>query len=164
MSSYFSSQDMSDRQSLGNVEVWTRQYSVTHLETSAAHESIPNRTLSSAETRIYLRRKSLETEPRRQRIRFVEQEQKSEISHSTSHWKQGQSAVKNKIERNSGTVRTTVHHCSVKVYQYLQQKLGLTDSSIKELGSATTDILIWCVMEFIFSPFHATSLDAMKVV
>ena len=36
-----------------------------------------------------------------------------------------------------------MHHCSGKVYQYLQKKLNVTDSSIEELGSAKTNILIW---------------------
>ena len=36
-----------------------------------------------------------------------------------------------------------MHHCLRKVYQYLQKKLDVTDSSIEESGSAKTNILMW---------------------
>ena len=36
-----------------------------------------------------------------------------------------------------------MHHCVGKVYQYLQKKLDLTCSSIEELGSAKTNVLLW---------------------
>ena len=36
-----------------------------------------------------------------------------------------------------------MHHCLVKVYQSMQKKLELTDSSIKELGEMKTNMLIW---------------------
>ena len=36
-----------------------------------------------------------------------------------------------------------MHHCLGKGYQYLQKELDVTDSSIEELGSAKTNILMW---------------------
>ena len=36
-----------------------------------------------------------------------------------------------------------MHHCFGKVYHFLQKKLDVTDSSIEELGSAKTNILLW---------------------
>ena len=36
-----------------------------------------------------------------------------------------------------------LHHCLGKDYQYLQKKQDVTDSSIEELGSAKTNILMW---------------------
>ena len=53
------------------------------------------------------------------------------------------SGGKNKYERVAGTARTSMHHCLEKVYQYLQKKLGVTDLSMEELGSAKTNILMW---------------------
>ena len=53
------------------------------------------------------------------------------------------SGGKNKDERVAGIARTSMHHWLGTVYQYLQKKLDVTDSSIEELGSAKTNILMW---------------------
>ena len=71
------------------------------------------------------------------------QEQKSAISSSTSTGKQGPSVNKEKIGKTSGTERVPMHHYMGKVCKYIQKKLEVRESSIKELCEVKTNILVW---------------------
>ena len=105
-----------------------------HLETDGKHESVPNGTTSSVET---------ESSQESKGEGSWKQEQKSTSSSSTSTGKQGPSVNKEKIEKKSGTERGPMHHYMGKVCKYIQKKLEVRESSIKELGEVKTNILVW---------------------
>ena len=101
-------------------------------------KSIRNRTLSKVETAVHSRRKSLDTGQRKQRRRSLETKKlDNESAHRQAIGNKGRAAAKTNMKEFAGTARTSMHHCLEKVYQYLQRKLDVTDSSIEELGSAT---------------------------
>ena len=139
---YFS-RDLSDSESPGTVEVgpdivrtgiWKQKPHTSPYPTEQSQEWRPE---STQEERVWKQDRESKGEG------SWKQEQRGQSSHSTCHWKQGQNVGRNKIETDSGSVRTPMHHYLGNIHQYVQKKLELTDSSIKELGSTKTNIMIW---------------------
>ena len=142
MSSNFSSRDMSDSESQGNVEVepgivrtriWKQMANTSPYPTEHSQEWKPERT--QEESHWKQERKS-EGES------SWKQKQLSESARPTCYWEQKQSASTYKSGKEFGTVQSPIQHYVGQVFVNLQKKLGITEGS-EELGPMNTNILIW---------------------
>ena len=137
MSSYFSSRDMSDSDSSGNVEVepdsvrtriWKHMPNTSPYPTEHSQEWKPEPTQET----------TWKQERRSEGESTWKQEQNCESSHSTCYRKQ--SAGTFESEKEFGTEQSPMHHYMGKVSLNLQKKLRITEgSSVKELGPIETN-------------------------